>query len=63
MNRILSALITVFMTGLIGAQAQETKGKPQKILVAYFSWSGNTHEMAKRLFRSVRMVADAGGVV
>jgi flavodoxin len=49
MNRILTALITVFMTGSIGAQAQETKGRPQKILVAYFSWGGNTREMAKQI--------------
>jgi hypothetical protein len=45
MNRVL----TVFMANSIGAQAQETKGKPQKILVAYFSWSGNTREIAKQI--------------
>jgi flavodoxin len=31
------------------AFTQETKSKQQKILVAYFSWGGNTREMAKQI--------------
>jgi flavodoxin len=46
MNRILIILVTVLMANSISAQAQETAGKPQKILVAYFSWSGNTAQIA-----------------
>jgi flavodoxin len=46
MNRILIALITAFMANSTGTQAQEPEGKPQKILVAYFSWSGNTTRIA-----------------
>jgi ABC-type glycerol-3-phosphate transport system substrate-binding protein len=49
MNKILIALVTVFMANSIGAQAQKTAGKPQKILVTYFSWGGNTREMAKQI--------------
>jgi flavodoxin len=34
------------MANSTGAKAQQTEGKPQKILVAYFSWSGNTTRIA-----------------
>ncbi|MDR1122151.1 MAG: flavodoxin family protein [Dysgonamonadaceae bacterium] len=34
------------MTNSIDVQAQEAANKPQKILVAYFSWSGNTTRIA-----------------
>jgi flavodoxin len=45
MNKILIALIAVFMANSMGAQAQ-SKGKT---LVAYFSWGGNTREIAKQI--------------
>jgi flavodoxin len=49
MNRILIVLITVFMTNSIGARAQEGAGKPPKILVAYYSWGGNTRVVARQI--------------
>jgi hypothetical protein len=49
MQKVLTALMVVFMANSIGAQAQETTGKPQKILVACFSWGGNTREIAKQI--------------
>jgi flavodoxin len=49
MNKILIALVAVFMANSIGAQAQKTEGKSQKNLVAYFSWGGNTREIAKQI--------------
>jgi flavodoxin len=49
MNRILIALISVFMANTIGAQAQKTESKPSKILVVYYSWGGNTRAVAQQI--------------
>jgi flavodoxin len=47
--KILTALITVFMANSIGVQAQKMENKPQKILVVYYSWSGNTRAVAQQI--------------
>lgn len=50
MKKILIAFISVVMLNLsCAAQAQKEKDKPQKILVAYYSWSGNTQELARQI--------------
>jgi hypothetical protein len=40
MNRILIALIAMFMVNSSCAQAQKKENKSPKILVAYYSWGG-----------------------
>jgi flavodoxin len=47
--KILTVLITVFMANSIGVQAQKMENKPQKILVVYYSWSGNTRAVAQQI--------------
>jgi flavodoxin len=37
------------MANWMDNQAQEPAGKSQKILVAYFSWGGNTRQMATQI--------------
>ena len=49
MNKILTVLISVFMANSIGAQAQKTESSPSKILVVYYSWSGNTRAVAQQI--------------
>ena len=49
MNKILTVLIFVFMANSIGAQAQKTESSPSKILVVYYSWSGNTRAVAQQI--------------
>jgi flavodoxin len=49
MKRILITLISVFMINTIGAQAQKTESKSPKILVAYYSWGGNTRAVAQQI--------------
>jgi flavodoxin len=53
MNKILIALVAAFMANSIGAQAQKTEGKSQKSLIAYFSWGGNTREIAKQIQQQI----------
>jgi Flavodoxins len=54
---ILTALITLFMCGTYafaadgvkGAQGGQVAEKSKKILIVYYSWSGNTGKMAKMI--------------
>mgnify|MGYP001768474934 CR=1 FL=1 len=43
----------LFMTAADAGMAAETKTGTPKVLVAYFSWSGNTREIAKSIHRRV----------
>jgi flavodoxin len=49
MNRILIALAALCMANSTGAQAQENKNQSPKILVAYYSWGGNTKVIAQQI--------------
>ncbi|MDR0706178.1 MAG: hypothetical protein LBF88_14485, partial [Planctomycetaceae bacterium] len=50
------ALLSVFpllIGGVVNCFAESSTGKSQKILIAYFSWSGNTKIAAQEIQKSV----------
>lgn len=52
---ILSLVLAVFGYGEAAAQQDTSKNmKPQKILVVYYSWSGNTEAVAKKIQSETR---------